>query len=932
MILCEQDAAPLIDLCVFEDNYATRGGAISCLEGSSPVIQFNQFIRNHASDTGGAVYVYEAAPVIGGVGGAGNYFQDNWAGAGADLRYEGTPGTPVNAKYNTFAGHLNSTYAVAPKTAFDLAECYATGDPITQDIYVSTTGSDEEDGLSWATAFQTLQHALSRAAGTPAEPITIHLAEGTYSTPLTGERFPLPLVSHAFIQGAGKDQTIMDTEALDGGLYGREITHVEISDITVTKALPNGGLTLIDTTATAVRQCRFDTCVAYLHGDGGGIYLRNASPVIEDCDVIGNIALGNGGGMVCDNGSPVISGCQFSYNSAYNENGGGICIINQSAPVIEDSDFNGNHSHAGRGGAIYSDQSSLVVRRCSVTGNYAPIGGGIACFASDASVLGGEPGDGNTFSGNTSGAGADLFCDAIPDPPIDAWNGSFQGSVTSDYYVSPPEAFDVSGHQSQLQLIEQDVYVAPDGDDANDGLTPDTAFRTIHHAMSRIYGTSGNPRTVHLAPGRYARSVTGEVFPLPMIRHVSLSGNNDVEVDLESPLGMEPYACGGMVGRHDTDVTIAGLKITGAAILGAVRLFDCNDIVIADCRFMQNYTKGALTGGYGGGITCTRSSPRIENCLFWKNNVLSGNGGAVACLESSPSVAHCTLYQNLAQNDGGGIYTVDTGSSPTCIYSILWGNSPADAMGPGKVDVTWSDTETTLPGTGNIHADPEFVTGPLGEYYLAQIAAGQGFNSPCVDAGNASADTICYETDLGSICMHTLTTRNDEIPDWETVDLGYHYPTDESPVTPTPFPSATPSPVPSQSPTSTPTSTPTPGCSDLGVTLWMPAHVFQPGMTCRCTATVCNPGITPIVGYPLWVILDVYGALYYAPGFTMEPDNYLELSPVFLNGETEIDVLPAFTWPDTGTSASGIWWYAAMTNREMTDLYGDWDSYEFGWK
>jgi hypothetical protein len=60
------------------------------------------------------------------------------------------------------------------------------------------------------------------------------------------------------------------------------------------------------------------------------------------------------------------------------------------------------------------------------------------------------------------------------------------------------------------------------------------------------------------------------------------------------------------------------------------------------------------------------------------------------------------------------------------------------------------------------------VTGPLGDYYLSQTAAGQAQTSPCVDYGFTLAE---------SLALHTFTTRTDTIYDSDTVDLGYHYPT-----------------------------------------------------------------------------------------------------------------------------------------------------------
>jgi hypothetical protein len=73
----------------------------------------------------------------------------------------------------------------------------------------------------------------------------------------------------------------------------------------------------------------------------------------------------------------------------------------------------------------------------------------------------------------------------------------------------------------------------------------------------------------------------------------------------------------------------------------------------------------------------------------------------------------------------------------------------------------------------NIDADPLFVPGPGGAYYLSQIAAGQAADSPCVDTGSDTA------ANLG---LDLLTTRTDEGLDAGTVDMGYHYPVTGEPL------------------------------------------------------------------------------------------------------------------------------------------------------
>jgi hypothetical protein len=128
-------------------------------------------------------------------------------------------------------------------------------------------------------------------------------------------------------------------------------------------------------------------------------------------------------------------------------------------------------------------------------------------------------------------------------------------------------------------------------------------------------------------------------------------------------------------------------------------------------------------------------------------------------------------------------------------------------------------------------------------------------------------------------------------------------------------------------PTPTPTPTPPPSCTDTGAKLYMPDHYFTPGSPCSCSVTLCNPTSSAVPNIPLFVVLEVYGSYYFWPGFTTDMDfQIITLDP----GESETTILPEFPWPNAGT-ADGLVWYAAMTNPTMTELFGSFDSWAFGW-
>jgi hypothetical protein len=181
---------------------------------------------------------------------------------------------------------------------------------------------------------------------------------------------------------------------------------------------------------------------------------------------------------------------------------------------------------------------------------------------------------------------------------------------------------------------------------------------------------------------------------------------------------------------------------------------------IKNCKIIDN--NATLRGG---GIDCfSGASPTFINCLIAGNT--AGRSGGVECITNSQATfINCTIAHNYATS-GGGV-AVFNNSQVTCQNCIIWGNSPQQIyVDSGAVYVTYSDVQGGWAGTGNIDADPLFVTGPAshGDYYLSQTAAGQPDQSLCVDAGDPASPLI------------EGTTCTIQFPDSGAVDMGYHYP------------------------------------------------------------------------------------------------------------------------------------------------------------
>lgn len=69
-----------------------------------------------------------------------------------------------------------------------------------------------------------------------------------------------------------------------------------------------------------------------------------------------------------------------------------------------------------------------------------------------------------------------------------------------------------------------DLYVSPFGNDQNSGLSAAVPLKTIHAALAKIGANFVDPHIIHLAPGLYSPSATGEKFPLDGQHYITIRG------------------------------------------------------------------------------------------------------------------------------------------------------------------------------------------------------------------------------------------------------------------------------------------------------------------------------------------------------------------------------------------------------------------------
>lgn len=435
------------------------GGGIY-IRQCDPWFTANKIEDNDADDEGGGSYAFQSIPNLGGLVDAdtglynpgGNYFRNNQADIGADIYIHGVTFRDEiklqNCSFEVFsaADSTVSNYWANSSAPLSFVGCSGLEEAITSDIYVATNGSDTANtGLSPSSPFKTIDHALSRVYGRADNPLTIHIASGTYSPSLTGEKFPLQMVSHVSLQGAGQDETFLDAEAsADEPRRVLNLDKVEgvcVSGlsllggfVTLAKNYNGGGIGAISS-GLQLSQVLIANCSSA--GDGAGLYAFSSSVLADSVSLAYNAALGSGGGIqavqtylqlnaseVADNsvsrngagisadaGRILISACRIRDNQAtgYQGKGGGISLTNTDSTAVCGNLIKGNRADHGSG-LYLQGNANLSLDRNRILNNLADYNGG-GLFVNTTSGLFSN----NLIANNTATQrGGGLYCYSSP--------------------------------------------------------------------------------------------------------------------------------------------------------------------------------------------------------------------------------------------------------------------------------------------------------------------------------------------------------------------------------------------------------------------------------------------------------------------------------------------------------------------------------------
>jgi len=218
--LAVNTSSHLCNLKIFSNTAATGGGIN--IGAASVLLSGIDLYDNYALQLGGGIFAASGEGYINNIS-----FDpinrcsiyNNRAGSGQDI-YIQHAANDLELPLNTFSVANPSNYHAVylsknplsnnHRINFDIQNAHH--QELDCDIYVSTTGSDDNDGFSPETALKTIHEAIYRVAADSLNQNTVHILPGTYSRTDNEQIFPIALKSWVVVQGGGIETTTVICE------------------------------------------------------------------------------------------------------------------------------------------------------------------------------------------------------------------------------------------------------------------------------------------------------------------------------------------------------------------------------------------------------------------------------------------------------------------------------------------------------------------------------------------------------------------------------------------------------------------------------------------------------------------------------------------------------------------------------------------------
>jgi len=472
---------------------------------------------------------------------------------------------------------------------------------------------------------------------------------------------------------------------------------------------------------------------SYMWSGGAFACYSQSSPTIKNCILLNNTAMSRGGAIYCSTDcNPMIRDCSIEENQAIGESwtdgddfhyeegqGGGIACF-EASPIITNctiSDNSVTDALGENGGGIFKIGSAhLTIEDCIISGNSTnKRGGGIYALGKlwlTNCVIENNTAEfgGGTYLSSTTQKNEIIGCSF-------AWNQASSSGGGLHCRVSQTKLIACEFTNNTAVYVGGGIY-------HQRNYSPEI-WKCLLHENTAFYGG-----------GIYGQGVYGAPHdPRPFIDSQIMDNIATLGGGIYMGPGCNPDIRNCIISNNEG---------------GGIYCDDCT-FPIKNCLFTGN-----TTAQYGAGVYCVNNSALdLSNCTFAGNSA-DIHGGSICCYDSAPTVINMVLWNNLAP-EGPQIWigNISAASTLTIGYSDVEG---------GLSDVFVESGSTLNWGSGMIDANPLFVTGAGGDYYLMQsIRKELSAVSPCVDSGEPGFEMI------------RGTTRINSIQDEDIIDMGYHY-------------------------------------------------------------------------------------------------------------------------------------------------------------
>ncbi len=345
--------------------------------------------------------------------------------------------------------------------------------------------------------------------------------------------------------------------------------------------------------------------------------------------------------------------------------GGGISIVGDSDLLVQCDIVNchiiGNYGHMSAG--IFIWDGDVYLSGNSIRENYSiNRGSGLSIFGH--SQVSFDPVNRCSIYNNFACTGLEILVESIHFDFLNVIVDTFTVETPTRYFAQHYSnedfvySFDIMNHI--LEPIDHDLFVSPNGNDANSGLSTNDPLKTINLAVRNIASNSTNPRTIHLASGTYNLSENQQLFALSCKSYVNIIGD-----DLDTTIidGEYNNYCLLHIGPGFINSLIKNLTFQNSNYLISSIWFSYSDSI----RFENIKIQNCSVQGSGAAFKGATSSGRIQLKNVTVDNtesLYSNTAGAEFNGTTSFKASNCTFSNNTSTGStafSAGLYAMSSG-------------------------------------------------------------------------------------------------------------------------------------------------------------------------------------------------------------------------------------------------------------------------------